>query len=286
MPDKLIIENKKATVKTTEGQTIQRDERVLVDMFRAELVPPLGNVAFPDGVKFVEWQPPFLGVVHQMPPHVRCLRWIDGSSPQQFGPGTTYRSVRIGIPYSITFAVYYAHGRSLAMSAHNELYFRNEPLRTRDDKLCYPALLNISAIKTPARVRAWICTQYLAPAPGSDWTTQLAGLLDHTWNGGFNLSSEHHEGASWYGESRGVHKNLHPIEKWVKATEKDEAFALQVPWKPASLNVGQLLNAMLSECRETPHPLHPFAPSRKQSTGSIVQRFLNFAQIRRKKKTA
>lgn len=285
MPDKLIIQNNKATVTTPEGQTVERDEGVLVDMFREELVPPLGNVALPDGVKFVEWRPPFLGVVHQMPAHVRCLRWIDEHSPMQFGPGTTYRTVRISVPYAITFAIYYAHGKSLAISGYNELYFKNEPIRSRDDKVCYPALLNISAIKTPTRVRSWICTQYLPGTPNSDWTTQLANLLDHTWNGGFNLSSEHHEGASWYSESRGVHKNLHPIEKWIKATEKDEAFALQVPWKPVSMNVGQLLEAMLSECGQTAHPLQSFGRGKKQPS-SIVQRFLNFAQTRRKKKTA
>lgn len=285
MPDKLIIQDNKAKLTTSEGQTVERDEKVLVDMFREEMVPPLGNVAIPDGLKFIEWRPPFLGVVHQMPAHVRCLRWIDGHSPKHFGPGTTYRSVRISIPYAITFAVYFARGRSLAISGHNELYFRNEPLRSRNDSLCYPALLNISAIKTPTRIRSWICTQYLGAQPGADWTAQLAALLNHTWNGGFNMSSEHHEGASWYGESRGIHSHLHPVEKWVKATEKDEAFALQVPWKPAPMNVGQLLDAMLTECGQTPNPLHRLTRAKKRPT-SIVQRFLNFAQTRRKKKTA
>lgn len=285
MPDKLIIQNNKATVTTPEGQTVERDESMLVDMLRGELLPPLGNVALPDGVKFVEWRPPFLGIVHQLPAHVRCLRWIHGNSPKQFGPGTAYRSVRISIPYAITFAVYYAHGQSLAISGHNELYFRTSPLRSREDSLCYPSLLNISAIKTPTRTRAWICTQYLSSPPNSDWTMQLASLLDHTWNGGFNMSSEHHEGRSWYGESKVAHKELHPIEKWVKATEKDEAFALSVPWKPAPMNVGQLLDAMMTECRQTPNPLQPFVAPSKPST-SIVQRFLNFAQTRTKKKTA
>ena len=53
----------------------------------------------------------------------------------------------------------------------------------------YPALLNISRIPTPLRERSWICTQYLERTGEDDWTGQLQHLLEHTWNGGFNLSS-------------------------------------------------------------------------------------------------
>jgi hypothetical protein len=280
MPDQLVIQNGQVTVVTDEGRTVQRDEKTLADMLRQEFVPPLGEAALPDGVKFVEWRPPFLLVVHQLPATVRRLRWIAADSPAKFGPDTRYRPVRISLPYAITFSVYYQRREALTLTGCNELYFRNAPLRSRTDGLCYPALLNVSAIPTPTRVRSWICTQYLQRPRGADWTGQLCALLEHTWNGGFNLSSEHHEGASWYGASRGVHPHLHPIEAWQNASEADPAFALQIAWKPAPLTVGQLIDTLLTECRSDPSlAATPWAPSKSMS---LVQRFVNFSQRRQR----
>jgi hypothetical protein len=279
MIDTLTLQNGKAILTTEEGRHIERDEAQLVDMIRQELVPPLNGVAMPDGIKFLEWRAPFLLVVHQLPPHVRQFRWIANDSREKFGPGTKYRKVRLSIPYAITFALYYERGSALALGGANELYFRNEPLRSRQDRLGYAALLNISRIRTPRRERAWICTQYLRHSKGGDWTVQLAALLDHTFNGGFNLSSEHHEGASWYGESSGVHADLHPVEKWEAATAANEAFALGVPWKPAALSVGQLMDCMLEEAQAGLHAgglAHLLGAAAKKPM-SVVGRFLSYA---------
>jgi hypothetical protein len=245
-------------------------------MLRHEYLPPLNGTAFPDGIKFHEWRDPFLLVVHQTPPHVRQMRWIANDSPKRFGPGTKYRKVRLSIPYSITFAIFCHQGTGLFIGGGNELYFRNEPLRSRDDNLCFPALLNISRIKTPKRDRAWICTQYLRWAPDADWTRQLHALLDHTWNGGFNLSSEDHEGASWYGESKGVHADLHPVEKWEAASKANDAFALGLSWKKSPHTVGELMDIMLEEHHAGLAIAAGRQPAKKKP--SLVQRFLNYAQ--------
>ena len=87
---------------------------------------------------------------------MRQLRWIANDSPAPFGEGATYRKVRLSVPYAITFAVYQQQGEGLFLGASNELYFRNEPLRGRGDRLGYPALLNVSKIVLPLRERAWI----------------------------------------------------------------------------------------------------------------------------------
>src|SRR5262249_44335407 len=168
----------------------------------------------------------------------------------RFGPGTVYRKVRLSIPYAVTFAMYAERGGTLFLAGANELYFRNEPLRCRSDRLRYPALLNTSRIQTRKRERAWIRAQCLQWAPDADWAGQLQALLEHTWNGGFNFSSEHHEGASWYGESKGVHPDLHPVEKWEKASAANDAFALGVPWKPAPLNVQQIMDCLFEEYQQ------------------------------------
>jgi hypothetical protein len=218
MGDRLAIESGKVIVNTEEGVRLERPELELDAMYQEELTAPLNGTALPDGVKFHEWRRPFFLVVHQLPPMVRQLMWIANDSPSDFGPGTKYRKVRVSVPYGITFALYVKHGPQLHLTGANELYFRNEPLRTKQDKLGYPALLNISTIKAPGRTRCWICTQHLARKPGEDWTAQLRQLIEHTWHGAFNRSSERHEGQSSYGFSQGVHPHLHPVEKWEKAT--------------------------------------------------------------------
>ncbi len=276
MSDQLILRNGKAVLTTEEGQELERPESLLGDMLRQEYSPPLNGAAFPDGFKFHEWREPFYIVVHQTPPHVRQLRWIANDSPKKFGPGTKYRKVRLSLPYSITFAVFFQQGQGLFLGPSNELYFRNEPLKDKSDRLGYPALLNISKIPVGKRLKAWICTQYLKCPPGQDWIGQLHALLEHTWNGGFNLSSEHHEGASWWGESKGVHPDLHPVEKWEQATSAKESFALGVPWKPVSMTVGELMDCILEEC--TTGMAASLAKPKGKKPGSIIQRFLNFAQ--------
>lgn len=278
MSDKLLIEKGRLTLTTDEGQKIQMPEKKLLEMMRREIEPPVNGEALPDGVKFMQWQPPCLCVVHQLPAHVRQLRWIDDRSPVPFGPGTTFKTRRLSLPYAITFAVYFKHGEHLSLMGYNELYFRNEPLKSKEDKLGYPALLNVSRIDIATRSRSWICTQYLECPPQTPWTTQLASLLNHTWNGAFNRSSEHHEGASWYSESTGVHPDLHPIAKWEKASKKNDAFAIGVSWKPVKQNVGQLIDAMLSECCGTVGGTVLARRKKTSKSVSIVARFLNFMQ--------
>jgi hypothetical protein len=279
MPDELTLRGGKAVLTTEEGQRLEKPEAKLLDMLRDEFVPPLSACALPDGVKFVEWRPPLLAVVHQLPPLVRQVRWIAANSPERYGPGTVYRKVRLSVPYAITFALYAHQGHGLFLTGHNELYFRTDPLRSRDDKLCFPALLNISRIVTPLRERAWICTQYLQH-DGADWTGQLEALLEHTWNGGFNLSSEDHEGESWYGASKGVHRDLHPIDRWEKASKANDAFALGVAWKEAPLTAGDLIEALFLEYEQAIAAAAGVAkPARgKKKTPSIASRFLNYVQ--------
>jgi hypothetical protein len=277
MADKLLIEGDKVVLTTDEGVTIERPASDLADMFHRELLPPLGGTALPDGTKFVEWRDPFLLVVHQLPWQVRRLRWIANDSPVEFGEGTTYRKVRLSLPYAITFAVYFCRNGQMYLSDANELYFRNSPLTSKADRIGYPGLLNISRIPAGKREKAWICTQYLRRTPEMSWTQQLNLLLEHTWNGGFNRSSEHHEGASWYKLCAGIHNELHPVEAWEAATAKNEAFGVSVPWKESPLSVGELMDAIFEEQKSNPFAAQHMGIAVPRA-GSIVSRFMNFAQ--------
>src|SRR5437660_11991347 len=104
MPDLLTIHKGQAVLRTEEGRELKRPEALLMDMLRDEFVPPLRAQALPDGVKFCDWRPPFLVVVHQTPPHVRQLRWIAPSSPVEYGEGVVYRKARLSLPYAVTVA--------------------------------------------------------------------------------------------------------------------------------------------------------------------------------------
>src|SRR5947209_4816478 len=119
MPDHLTIQKGKVVITTEEGQQLERPEGQLLEMLRGEFVPPLRDAALPDGVKFHDWRPPYLVVVHQMPPHVRQFRWIANDSPVAYGPGTRYRKVRLSIPYAVTFAVYAQQGDHLFLAGAN-----------------------------------------------------------------------------------------------------------------------------------------------------------------------
>ncbi len=273
MPDRLLAENGKLTLTTEEGRCVERPEADLDAMYREELLPPLDGEALPDGVKFADWRNPFLLIVHQMPPHVRQLRWIAEDSPEDFGPETKYRKVRLSLPYAITFALFVKHGPKLHLTGANELYFRNEPLRRKNDRLGYPALLNISCIKAPGRMRCWICTQHLPRSREAGWPLQLQRLIEHTFNGGFNRSSERHEGQSTYGYSQGIHPDLHPVERWQEASA-DDAFALKVPWREVPLCVGELMDHLFQEAAAGLG--HHGGPAR--SGAGLLTRFLGFVQ--------
>ncbi len=247
MADKITIESGTVLLETEEGQRFEHPESVLSDMLRLENTPPLGNRLLPDGVKFTEWRDPFLLVIHQYPAHVRRLLWIRENSPANYGPNARYRPVRLSLPYTVIFAVFYRRGETLYLTNGNELYFSNHPLTSKTDKLHYPALLNVSVIETPKRLRSWICTQHFKRPEDSDWAQQLDALLQHIWNGSFNLSSESHEGASWYGHSKGIHPDLHPVQKWEEATRRDSRFASSVAWKPVPLTAEELVECMFEE---------------------------------------
>src|SRR5262245_35854487 len=116
MADQLTIHKGKVLLRTEEGKQIERPEARLLDMLKREFVPPWGDEALPDGVKFYDWRPPLLVVVHQTPPHVRQLRWIAANSPVPFGEGVVYRKVRLSLPYAVTFAVFAQHGEALFLT--------------------------------------------------------------------------------------------------------------------------------------------------------------------------
>lgn len=276
--DRLVIAGGKIALELEEGTRLSRPEADLEKMLRAEIEPPLEGLAFPDGIKFGPiCRDPYVMFVHQAPPQIRSLRWIANDSPSNFGEGVTYRTVRLGFPYVITLVLFYRSGDRLSLTKYNELYFSNRPLRSLDDQLCFPALLNVSRVREGDRFRAWVCSERLKFPPEANWVQQLEALIEHTWNGSFNRSSEHHEGASFYSDAEGLHPDLHPVERWQKATAEKVMFALSVDWRPVPMLLGELIEQIIKENVErSAGPLRGprIMPRRRE----LAARFINYTQ--------
>ena len=261
--DKLTISDAEVVALSPEGQ----EARLSVPEFVKALAsarPDTGNAVLPDGVKAQLARGKAVVWVHQTPPRVASLRWIARDSPRPYGPGARYRDVTVALPYVIVLAVF-APGPDglLQLGGVNECFFRNDPLASLDDPVFYPALLNCSKFPNPAgRPLAWICTQYL-PRDGfareADESRRmrlgLKELLRCLFDTGFNLSSEHHEGNSWYQLSSRADPRLATIEAWQEATTQDPLFALTVPWLPTDLSVRQVVDRTFTNLKAQAPPL-------------------------------
>src|SRR5262249_48281997 len=140
--------------------------------------------------------------IYEREPQPYSFKWIASDSAIPFGRGTRYREVTIALPYLVVFAVFIvAPHRRLTLTTSNEAFFRNDPIRSPDDELCFPALLNCSMFRQPdGKPLSWICTQHLDRAFDSETNLNrrmnagFKSLLHVLLEAGFNYSSEHHEG--------------------------------------------------------------------------------------------
>jgi hypothetical protein len=219
-----------------------------------EDAPDSRGAVLPDGVKLLAPLPTGFVAVHQTPPRVYAFRWIARDSPREFGSGTTYRSVRLALPYLVVLAVFERlRGGVPQLSSRNECFFARAPVDARglDTELCFPALLNCSRLPDdPTKPLSWICTEHLPPIEprrrrtlDQSLRSGLQTLLHHLLESGFNRSSEHHEGSSWFTETAAarVDERVASVEAWERASAADPLFALEVAWLPTGRTLGQVL---------------------------------------------
>lgn len=254
-PGTLLVKDSAIHTVSPEGVTASMSLESLfasVAGLGAEATPTV----LPDGIKLVLRKGPLVVWVHQCPPRVRRVRWIDPASKVQFGPGTKYRHVSIALPYVIVFAVFMPlDGGRVLLAKHNECFFRNAPLASASDRLFYPALLNCSKQKQPEQALkplSWICTQHMDRGfelePDVHLRQRLAfgSLMACLYDAGFNYSSEHHEASSWWTESRGVDPRIADVEAWQQASVRNPLFVLDLPWLPVAMNVAQVAERIFS----------------------------------------
>jgi hypothetical protein len=116
---------------------------------------------------------------------------------------------------------------------------------------------------------AWYCSQFLSEARvRTKLQTGLDAVVHHLFGGGFNSSSEAHEGLSTFGLC--VKENVDPritnVSRWEEASKQDPRFVLNVKWKPTGLTVKDLIERELKFHNLTS------VPRSVQTLGTIVLR--------------
>jgi hypothetical protein len=277
--EEVIIRGNKVTAVTPEGlQTGMDLEQLIHIITRAHGRGLETGSVLPDGVKMVTSRGNVMIWVYERPPQVYSLKWIANDSPSSYGKGTTYRTVRIALPYLIVLAVFMPDkGRNVFLSQLNECFFRTSPLNSVDDELYYPALLNCSKFEQQeGRPLSWICTvnmnfKRLAEIDNYNHRTResMRDLLHCLLETGYNRSSEHHEESSWFTESNSIDARISTVENWEKATAQDPLFVLDIPWLPTGRTTGQVIERIFE--------LTNAEPPRTTSAEDIQRILLNHA---------
>lgn len=252
-PETVTIEGATATATSPEGET----KRMRLESLVGRMTPGMdtGVLALPTGTKAVLSRGHTTIMVWERPPGVQKLSWIAPNSPQPYGPGTKYRNVHIALPYLVIFAPFrkYDDGHYYLLK-QDECFFATKPITKLSDELCFPGLLNCSKFgdsTNEGQPLSWICTQYLKSTPQMSSTDpgerMCAGLEAVRYcllETSFNLSSEHHEGNSWYNATKTVDKRIATVEAWEAATKEDPLFVLDVPWKKTNRSVKAIADRM------------------------------------------
>lgn len=241
--EEILLNDDHFEVRGGDGEPFQGSLGDLIDVVRRNSV--IGFDQSPLPKNNLAWKVeagPLTVCLVELEPAFRMLQWIHPESPLPFGPKAVYTPRRLATPY-VVLKVPFLNGKIVSKA---ELFYRTRPLTSLDDELYWSNLLNVSP--NSYGCRAWICTQYLRkenPKPGV--TPGLNALLHHLWGGGFNRSSEQHEGSSAFkkaGEDK-VDPRVTDVERWEQESIKNPRFVLDVKWKPVGVTVRQLIQEEL-----------------------------------------
>jgi hypothetical protein len=238
-----------ATVVTDEGNEYQMP---IEQLFRLAVptVVESGGLNLSSEVRFgyTRGQTTVLVCEYSAGPYT--LFWVTDDSELAGGVRPPYRAVTISLPYVIVMAAF----EDSTLSNLNECFFSTTPLGVTDEdnELLFPGLLNCSRFEPQeGRPLSWICTEELnrraifgEPEPRRRLHLGLKALRECLFQSGFNYSSDNHEYASWYTESRRVDRRVSNIDRWQTATKKNGFFALDVPWIKTGKNVRQIVERM------------------------------------------
>ncbi|HUB82742.1 MAG TPA: hypothetical protein VMB03_28285 [Bryobacteraceae bacterium] len=196
----------------------------------------------PDGVRFIRSRGDGTVLVVEEKPQLRTLQWLDEASPVPYGDGATYRTVRLAFPF-LVIAIALRGG---ALTGVQQCFYRTAPLETLEDELLLPNLYNVSV--NAYDQKCWLCLANLkTDLSRMSWNQKVAAIRAHIWGGGWNRSSEVHEGKSYWSAMQGVDPRVASLAAWQAASRSNPLFPLEVAWKPSGLKLGETVNAMLAK---------------------------------------
>jgi len=260
--DRLVVEGARVRVDLPGSSPMTTPLADLLETVRHHGVRGLDEEPLADSVRWRVECGALTVFILELKPMLRAVTWIDPKSEIPFGEEATYRTFRLETPF-VVLKVPFFKRRLVHMC---ELFYRTAPLQRLDDPLFWPNLLNVSPASYGCT--AWLCTQKLghplgpgglglppalrrASRPGGV-VDQLDAVVTHLWNGGFNRSSEEHEGSSAFEKSvkERVDRRLGCVERWEQASLEEPGFTLGVDWKPTGLTVRTLIEKQLGAVRE------------------------------------
>ena len=194
----------------------------------------------PRGVRVWRESGQAIGVVVEVAPHTRTVRWLAESSTSPFGRGARYQSVRLALPFVVLLLVFQRDGTP---THHNQLYYRTAPLEAGRE-LYLPNLYNVA---NGYGHTCWVC---LASLPGDvlrlPLPARIDAIVDHVFSAAWNRSAEAHEGNSYWSSHAPVDARVETVERWAAATRANPLFPLEVEWTPAGTTVDTELERMMS----------------------------------------
>ena len=184
-----------------------------------------------------------VGVVVEMPPGPRMVKWIADDSPDAFGTDARYCQRRLSFPWVVLFLVF----RDGMLTGMQQAFFRSAPIESLDDHLSFTCLLNCAQAPAYENQESWVCLVALnnRSLRRLSWAARMKAITDHFWHAAFNRSAEMHEGNSYWESAGSIDARLASADAWEEATRTDPYFALQVRWRRASRTVGATLEYML-----------------------------------------
>jgi hypothetical protein len=250
MPEQIVIADDTARFDNGHGDAVGLPLQSLVERIRAGGVAGMAEEPLADNVRWSVSSGPLQVLIVELPYQLRRLQWLDDRSPVKYGPQAVYKPRRVALPY-VLFKVPLLNGQIVSRV---ELFYRTQPLTSLNDTLLWSNLLNVSPFSHG--VTAWLCTQYLATEPmGRSARQVLNALMHHTWGGGFNQSSEAHEGQSAWGKAQldKLDRRVADINLWEQnSLKKPPEFVLtEIAWKPVeNLTIRDLIHQELAFHRQ------------------------------------
>jgi hypothetical protein len=267
------IRGQRVEARRPEGATASQELSEFLQKLAPSVMSTCGAV-LPDGVRMICSTRKMSILIWELAPQVHRVRWIRKNSPAPFkmpGREVAYEFRQLALPYLVIAAVFVRGPKGrLVLTGRNEAYFRTETLKSGDDPLLFPALLNISKFPASAaaeRPLAWICTQHtnlraLAKEPDFNRRVRrsLLALKSTILEAGFNYSSEHHELTSYWSLSAKRIPEVADLDRWEECSRRDPLFVLNVPWLPAAsgrkkLNVHGLVDRIVAQAGAEDTPI-------------------------------